>query len=88
MGEEDRLQRRERRRRLRRGTVDARQQALGDPLHDRLPDRVLAREVAEQRALRQLHVAGDRRGGDLAGITLGRQLDHRLDGDRPTRLGG
>jgi hypothetical protein len=33
--------------------IDACQQTLGDPLHDRLPHRLFAREVPKQRTLRQ-----------------------------------
>jgi hypothetical protein len=60
------------------GLVDSSQQALGYPFHDRLPDRLLAREMSKQRALRELHVPGDGGGGDLAGVLPGGQRDYGL----------
>ncbi len=70
------------------GPVDAGEQAIGDPPHDRLPDRVLGREVAEQCALCQLHVAGDRCRGDVAGVSFGRQSHHGFYGDLSTCFSG
>ena len=77
--QEHRFQRRQRRGGILGGGVQAPQQMLGQPLHHRLQDRVLAREMPEQRALGQAHAAGNRRRGDVAGILFRRQFDHGID---------
>lgn len=68
--------------------VDPGQQAFSHPRHDRLPDRFLGGEMAEQGALGQVHVF--RNGGccDVAGIAGAGKLDHRLDGYRPAFISG
>jgi len=55
------------------------QQAFRHPFHHRLPDRLLARKVTKQRALRQVHVLGDGGCGDLAGVLQTSQFDDRLN---------
>jgi hypothetical protein len=68
--------------------VDARQELLGDPPDDVLPDLVLGPVVAEQRSLREAHPARDRRRRQLARVLLCGELDDRPDGDGPTQVGG
>ena len=48
--------------------VNSCQQTIRPPFHDGLPNSVFGREVTEQRALGQVHVLGDDRGRDLAGV--------------------
>jgi len=66
--------------RLRGCAIDAVQQPALHPLHDRTPDCILVRKMAKQRTLRQVHVPGDRIGGDLAGVLGASKLDDGLDG--------
>jgi hypothetical protein len=43
--------------------------------------------MAKQRTLREIHPLGNRRRGDITGILLGRQFDHRFDRNSPSLFG-
>jgi hypothetical protein len=88
MRHEHGLERRQGRGRAIGRAVDARQQLRGHPVHHRLQDRVLVRKVPEQRALREVHVLGNGRRGDLARVLRGRQRHHGPDGDGAAFVSG
>ena len=50
------------------GPVNSGQQTVCHPLHDGLPNGLFVRKVPKQRTLGQVHVLGDGRRGDLAGV--------------------
>jgi hypothetical protein len=58
--------------------VHPRQHAFGHPFHDRLPDRVFGGEMAEQGALRNMHLFGNGAGCDFGRILDSGQIEYGL----------
>ena len=88
VGEKHRLKGGERRGGGLGGLRDPREQLLGNPLHDRLKDALLGREVLEESGLGDAHAFGDRGGGDVAGVLAGGEGDDSFLGGGAAAFGG
>ena len=70
------------------GAIDPVEPSIGDPFHDRLPNRVLGREVTEQGTLRNAHVLCDRGRRDLVRVLLPGQSYDNVTGLGAPLIGG
>lgn len=59
--------------------VDASQEPISDPIHNRFEYGFLAGEVPEERPLGDAHLLGNRRRRDVTGVLVGRQFQDSLN---------